>query len=247
MTAISRALAELALERGARSVSLLHSGSWPSGAFDKNEIRARLGLRADAFYSGFMGRTTAELPWCYDALARSLGRYPKLRLAMCGMPASELNGISSTLRGRIDYLGQLTPAAARDFAACLDLALLPMEENTFNLSRLPQKFGDYVASGVPLLCSTVGECGLLIPRFPWVFPAGTTRAEWAGAFDVALDRVSRGDVPAFDPHLFREHLSWEGLSYALAQTYHTALAGRPATSVPNNPLTVSLVPLHATD
>jgi hypothetical protein len=143
------------------------------------------------------------------------------------MSASDLDGLPPTIRGRVDYLGQLTPAAAKDFAACLDLALLPMEENSFNLSRLPQKFGDHVASGVPLLCSTIGECGMLVPLFPWVLPAGTTRTEWINAFGVALDRVCIGKVPAFDPHLFREHLSWEGLSRTLAQKYRAALTGRP--------------------
>ncbi len=246
VTAISRVLADLAWDRGARAVSVLHSGSWPADTPDKAATRARLGLRTDALYDGFMGRTTAELPWCFDALAKSVDRYPQLRLALCGMPASELDGLPPAIHGRIDYLGQLTPAAAKDFAACMDLALLPMKEDKFNLSRLPQKFGDYVAAGVPLLCSTVGECGLLVPRFPWVLPAGTTQAEWIKEFGAALDRVARGDVPEFDPHLFQAHLSWEGLSQTLAQTYRAALAGRPPTYASNRSLTVTPVPLDAT-
>jgi glycosyltransferase involved in cell wall biosynthesis len=247
VTAISQFLATLAQERGARAVTLLHSGSWPADASDKAATRARLGLRADAFYSGFMGRTTAELPWCFDALAKSADRYPATRLALCGMPASELDGLPPDVRRRIDYLGQLPPAVAKDFAACLDLGLLPMKENKFNLSRLPQKFGDHVASGVPLLCSTVGECGLLAPLFPWVLPAGTTRAEWVNSFGEAVGRVSRGDVPAFDPQLCHEHVSWAGLSHALVQAYRAALAGRPSGGTPNDPLTMSPVPLHATN
>ncbi|MHB1559264.1 MAG: glycosyltransferase [Isosphaeraceae bacterium] len=175
VTAISQFLADMARDRGARAVTLLHSGSWPAHGRDKAATRARLGLRTEALYAGFMGRTTAELPWCFEALARSADRYPGLRLALCGMPASELDGLSPMIRGRVDYLGQLTSAEAKDFASCMDLTLLPMEENPFNLSRLPQKFGDYVAAGVPLLCSTVGECGRLVPLFPWVLPAGRRR------------------------------------------------------------------------
>jgi glycosyltransferase involved in cell wall biosynthesis len=228
VTAISRCLADMARDRGARAVTLLHSGSWPSDAHDKTATRTRLGMRVDAIYAGFMGRTTAQLPWCYDALARSAPRYPSLRLAICGMPAREMDGLPPDLRERIDYLGHLAPATAKDFASCLDLALLPMQEDSFNLSRLPQKFGDHVAAGVPLLCSMVGECGLLAPRFPWVLPAGKTHEEWMSAFDDALIRVSRGDVPEFDPRLFEELLSWEGLSQTLADVYRSALGGRPA-------------------
>lgn len=147
----------------------------------------------------------------------------------------------------MDYLGQLAPEVTRDFAAALDIALLPMDDNPFNQSRFPIKFSEHLATAVPLLCSMVGECGLLVPRFPWALPAGTTRTEWVNAFGVALDRVSRGNAPAFDPHLLREHLSWEGLSHTLAQTYRAALACRLPTYASNRPLAVIPVPLDATD
>jgi hypothetical protein len=242
VTAISQFLADLASERGARIVTLLHSGSWPAEPTEKAVTRARLGLWPDALYCGFMGQTTAELPWCFDALARNADRYPGLRLALCGMPVSELDAVPAIVRERIDYLGTLTPAAAKDFAACLDLGLLPMSESKFNLSRLPQKFGDHLASGVPLLCSTVGECGVLAPLFPWAIPAGTTQAEWLNSFGEAVGRASRGDVPAFDPDLFQQHVSWDGLSRTLAQTYQAALAARSSSRAPSHPVTFS--PVH---
>ena len=147
-------------------------------------------------------------------------------------------GAAGTRKGAVDYLGQLAPESTRDFAAALDIGLLPQDENPFNRSRFPIKFSEHLATGVPLLCSTVGECGLLVPRFSWALPAGTTRAEWVNAFGLALDRVSRGDVPAFDPHLFREHLSWDGLSRTLAKAYRVALTGCPPAYASNRPLSL---------
>jgi hypothetical protein len=226
VTAISRFLADLARDRGARDVTLINSGSWPADPPDRPAARSRLGLKTDALYAGFMGRTTAELPWCFDALAAAADRHPALRLALCGMPPTDLAGIAPSVRDRVDYLGQLPPAAARDFAACVDLGLLPMGETPFNLSRLPQKFGDHLAAGPPLLCSVVGEAGRLAPLFPWALPAGTTREEWVRAFGEAVDRVARGDAPWADAKVFGEHLSWDGLSRRLAAAYRSALAGR---------------------
>jgi glycosyltransferase involved in cell wall biosynthesis len=231
VTAISGFLADLATSRGARAVTLLHSGSWPAAASDQRALRATLGLRTDAVYAGFMGRTTAELPWCFDALARTSDHHPALRLALCGMPETDLAEVSPGLRQRIDYLGQLTPAQARDFAASLDLALLPMANTPFNESRLPQKFGDYLAAGIPVLCSTVGECARLVPRFPWAIPAGNTRNDWVVAFEQTLELIGRGTAPRFDPATFEEQLSWDGISRQLAQTYRRALGlGSQATS-----------------
>src|SRR5439155_25059082 len=102
-----------------------------------------------------------------------------------------------------------------------------LAETSFNLSRLPQKFGDHLAAGPPLLCSTTGECGRLIGGFKWAIPAGTTREDWLAAFRGAVDRLAGGDVPAFDPDVVREQLSWDGLSRRLAGVYHAVLVARP--------------------
>ncbi|MBA4018965.1 MAG: hypothetical protein C0483_17490 [Pirellula sp.] len=231
VTAISRYLAALARERGARAVSVVNSGSWPLEASDKLATRRELGLQSDAFYVGFMGRTTAELPWCVSALAANAESMPKLRLALCGMPTSDLNDIPEHLRSRIDYLGQLTPTQAQAFSSCLDLALLPMQASNFNQSRLPQKFADYLATGVPLLCSAVGECAELIPKFPWVRPAGATQQEWEQSFTSAIDHVRRNAVPKFDRELFERNMSWVGLSKTLAQIYLQVLESKKSSPV----------------
>ena len=238
VTVVGSFLADMAWERAARAVTVIHNGSWSAPFPDRLTARVRLRLRADALYAGFMGRTWAELPWCFDAVAAYLGRFPALRLVLCGPPESAVLGLPELVRERVDYLGQLAPESTRDFAAALDIGLLPQDENPFNRSRFPIKFSEHLATGVPLLCSTVGECGLLVPRFSWALPAGTTRAEWVNAFGLALDRVSRGDVPAFDPHLFREHLSWDGLSRTLAKAYRVALTGCPPAYASNRPLSL---------
>jgi hypothetical protein len=228
VTTISAFLADRARERGARNVSILNSGSWPTEEVDKTSVRTRLGLRPDALYTGFMGRNDNELPWCFEALGENLDRYSQLRLAVCGVPRSRLAGLPEKLRERVDYLGRLSPADAKAFASSLDLGLLPLEASTFNLSRLPQKFGDYLAARVPLLCSAVGECGRLMDLFPWAIAAGCSKDDWLRAFARTIERIAQGDVPTFDPTVFREHLSWDGLSRNLEGFYRTSLRRRAA-------------------
>jgi glycosyltransferase involved in cell wall biosynthesis len=225
VTTISHFLRDRALARGAITATVLNSGSWMSnGPFDQKAARKILGLQDDALYVGFMGRTSAELQWCFDALSENIDRYPKLRFAICGPPASVLDGLSTRVRDRVDFLGQLTPEQAKRFAGSIDLGLLPMGPSKFNQSRLPQKFGDHLASGVPLLCSTVGECGFLIARFPWAIPAGTSFAEWRAAFAEALNRLSRNEIPKFDSAVFHENLSWDVICQGLEALYYRALS-----------------------
>ena len=108
-------------------------------------------------------------------MAAHLDKFPALRLVLCGPPESAVLGLPETVRERVDYLGQLTPEATRDFVAALDIGLLPLDDNPFNQSRFPIKFSEHLATGVPLLCSMIGECRRLVPRFAWAVPAGTTR------------------------------------------------------------------------
>jgi len=231
VTAISRSLADRARALGAKGVTLLNSGSWPLPPLDRPTARARLGLRPDALYVGFMGRTAAELPWCFDALAEAAPHHPRLRLAVCGAPASYLQGLPPSVRGRVDYLGQLTPEDARTFAGCLDLGLIPLGANEFNLNRLPQKFGDHLGTGVPVLCSDVGECGRLAARFRGAVLAGHTRDDWVRAFAATVGRIAEGRVEPPDRAQFDRELSWLGLSQTLAGAYRSvlgaALAPRP--------------------
>jgi len=95
-----------------------------------------------------------------------------------------------------------------------------------NRSRLPQKYGDHLVTGVPLLCSDVGECGHLNEHFPWVFRAGATKADWLLAFADTIDRLGRGDRPNADLAQFEKHLSWPVLSQKLLDTYRKALTAR---------------------
>ncbi len=226
VTVVSRFLAERAREAGARVVSDIYNGIRTAEYPDRASARRQLGLRADALYAGFMGRTDDELPWCFTALAEIRDRHPTLRLAVCGARQALVQDLPPAVRERVDYLGQLTPEQTRAFASALDLGLLPLADNSFNQSRFPIKFSEHMATGVPLLCSTVGEVSRLAPLFSWAVPAGTTRAEWVRAFGGTIDRLARGDTPRSDPQVFRDHMSWDGLSRRLAQVYQAALATR---------------------
>jgi glycosyltransferase involved in cell wall biosynthesis len=224
VTCVGDYLADLARASGAPEVTIIHNGYWPTAFADRATARSRLGLRQDALYAGFMGRTTNELFWCFDALTATMSRHPTLRLALCGMPQWLLGGLPREVRERVDFLGQLTAAASQDFAAAVDVGLLPLDNTPFNQSRFPIKFSDHLATGNPLICSEVGEVGRLARLFPWAVAAGTTKGEWMSVFAAEIDRMARGDRRANDPDLLARHLSWDELSKKLLDSYRRALS-----------------------
>jgi glycosyltransferase involved in cell wall biosynthesis len=223
VTTVSEFLADRARQAKARNISVIHNGYWPEPYPDRTSARRQLGLQENALYVGFMGRTAEELPWCFEALAQNQDRYPGLRLAICGAWRGHLQNMPSSIEQRVDYLGQISPQQTRVFAAALDLGLLPLADTQFNQSRFPIKFCEHIATGVPMLCSTVGECGRLVDEFGWAIPAGKNQFTWLRAFQDTIAGIDRGNLPAVNLDEFQNHMSWDGLSGQLAQTYHAAL------------------------
>jgi glycosyltransferase involved in cell wall biosynthesis len=223
VTTCSRFLAALAMERGGHDASVIYNGLWPEKRIPKDAARKRLGLRPDAVYVGFMGRTCNELHWCFQGMEENLDRIPNLRFALCGAPADALEGLPTKLRERVDFLGQLKPAETRYFSATLDLALLPLENTAFNQSRYPIKFAEYMGAGAPVLCSNVGECSMLKDRFPWVFNAGRTKHDWLQAFRQAVDSLAAGRHPEVDESAVNAFFCWEHIALGLLEIYRQTL------------------------
>lgn len=223
VTVIDHFLGDLATDRGARRVSLLYNPSPPMTLDGKQEVRHRLGLDPSALYVGFMGFTIAEMEWCLAAVAENMVRFPSLRFAVCGPERAALGDLPPGVEARVDALGRLSQSASREFAAALDLALLPLEDNLFNRSRFPVKFSEYLMAGASVLCSEVGECARLIPDMPWVFGAGRTREQWLAAFPDALVSVQQGMATAVNSRAVKGMFSEHNVCCGLLSAYRAEL------------------------
>lgn len=222
VTTCSQFLARLATERRAPGVSVIPNGFWPYIIPDKKAARESLGLDPEAMYVGFMGRSINELSWCFEALGRNL-QHEKVRFALCGPTAESLTGISAEILKRVDYLGALPPLKTRQFAAAIDLGLLPLEDNRFNQSRFPIKYAEYMAAGTPVLCSDVGECAQHSLDLSWIIKAGKTKAEWLDSFEEAIGLLANGRMARVDVSVMKQALSWESISKNLLDVYFSEL------------------------
>jgi glycosyltransferase involved in cell wall biosynthesis len=221
VTTCSQFLARLATERRAPGVSVIPNGFWPYIIPDKKAARESLGLDPQAIYVGFMGSgiSFTELSWCCQALEMCLQQYKNLRFAICGPQAEILQGLSTDILRRIDFLGSLPTPKTRDFAAAIDLGLLPLEDSPFNQSRFPIKYAEYMAAGTPVLCSEIGECAQLSTNHPWVIKAGKTKAQWLNSFKQAVALLFSGQITQVDRNVIEQSLSWNVISSRLLNIY----------------------------
>ncbi len=226
VTTCSEFLAARARARGARQTLVVHNGFWPALGTDRGAARATLGLASDAHYAGFMGRTADELRWCTTALRDAAAVQPNVRFAACGFPESLLDTLEPDLRARVDYLGVLSPAETRRFAAAIDVGLLPLADTPFNQSRFPIKFAEYLGARLPVLMSDVGECSWLAKSWPWVERVAAGEQAFRTGLVAMLGRIATGQGPRVEMEIVTQALNWEHLGAQLEASYFEAIRAR---------------------
>lgn len=229
VTTCSAFLAEAAHKHGALATQIIHNGYWPvQSVATKLESRKSLGLDPQAFYFGFMGRTTAEILWCLDVLTCTKSHGQKIRLALCGMPPATLESLPSECLPSIDYLGTLTHSQSQMFAKAIDCGLLPLEDTPFNQSRFPIKFAEYLAGGAHVVASSIGEFARLAEKLPNVTLAGQTREDWRMTLGNANLELLNNDVRSSIAHNMEELLGWQKISKKLEGFYFDRLLQKKA-------------------
>jgi glycosyltransferase involved in cell wall biosynthesis len=215
VTVCSHFLQKRAFEQGAKKAHILYNGLWQNQTIDPVQARQKLGLKEDAFYLGFMGRTIDELSWCYALLEKYQSVIPDLRLALCGMPKELLP--ESSLSSQVVYLGLLPPGDIKYFSSALNLGLLPLENNSFNQSRFPIKFADYISTGTPIYASEVGECSELSSEIEFMYKGGTSKEEWIKNFSL-IPLAELRNKPMYNKTV-PDCLKWTSISKALEHIY----------------------------
>ncbi len=224
VTTCSTFLAELARERGAREVEVIYNGFWPGQesvtAESRFDLRRKFSLDPEAFYLAFTGFTPEGFDWCLDLIAR-FANDARVRFVCCGADVREtIAGRDKSIGAKIDYLGFLSSEATRELLKVVDVGLLPLEQRPFNESRMPIKFTEYLAAGLPVLCSDIGEVGRLGKKLDGVVLLPTERQGWV---DASFDKIKELQLnrSACCPNLqqLQDVLSWPIMGAQLERIY----------------------------
>lgn len=201
---------------------------------ERAAARQSLGLAPDARIVLSMGHTyTESLFALLDAYAEARRTVPDLKLFFLG----KLH-ISDDFKARmrvyeerfapdIVRIGEKPSAEVPAYLAAADALLLPMDDDPIEKARFPIRFGDYLASGVPVVSNAVGEikrimeahdCGYTAPVAD---PIAFGRAIATALTDQA-GRERKGDNAR---RLIAEELNWPAVAARLEAVYEQTLAG----------------------
>ncbi|MFP5222666.1 MAG: glycosyltransferase family 4 protein [Acidobacteriota bacterium] len=197
----------------------------------RDEARAHVGLPSGVPLVLSMGHTyTESLFLLLDAFERARLAVPDLKLAFLGkmhIPDEFERRLQPYLEragGSILRLGEKPPSDVPAYLAASDALLLPMDDDPIEKARFPIRFGDYLASGVPIVSNAVGEIERYLREYDCGYVAPVTDAAAFGdrIVEALSDATRREVIQANAARLVREELNWDAVAAKLERIYEAA-------------------------
>ncbi len=234
---ISRCLQERALNNGIpkEKTTVIHGGADidpdNTSYISKKEIRNKLGLDQNSIILGFAGMGPHE----YIDLLPFFEALPALKQNIKNLMWFSTGGhLPEEIRNRYgigdEYheLGWTSVETYKDYLMAADILLLPMKDNMGSRARWPNKMGDYLAAGRPIISTDVGE----ISHFAAQFPDSVRMVQWdsnsvaneimALISDPALmEKIGRNNLD-----IARNHYSWDAKAKEFDSFYRKILEGK---------------------
>jgi glycosyltransferase involved in cell wall biosynthesis len=174
-------------------------------------------------HSGFApydGRLLAE---SFVALSRL---NPSVVLLLTGATAPEVMKTFEAfgVAGRVRSFGIVPYECLGEILACGDVMLLPFTRRSLNTARFPNRAGDYLAAGRPVVTNPTGELGRLVEREGVGVLASEDAESFAKAIDDLLrDEPRRREMGERARRLAETRMSWGAVASELDRFYRALL------------------------
>jgi glycosyltransferase involved in cell wall biosynthesis len=168
------------------------------------------------FYVGYLGTLT---PWCgADLIAECaplvLAEFPSLRFLIGGGQEPFLTSLkkrveSAGLQAYFKFFGSIPWAKAAIFIGALDIAVVPTITRA-DSGASPLKLFSYLACGIPVVGSDMGETGDVIKRYRvgLTFIPGDSRGLAEAIIDLLHDSTLRDEIRFTARQVVMDHYSW---------------------------------------
>ena len=149
---------------------VLHGGADIEGIpfIERSIARSKLGL-GNGFLLGIAGINKAELrnlaPF-FKALKKLQRDFPDIAWFSTGAELTSQQVRDYDIGREHIELGWLSYAQYGLYLSAADVLLCPLENSIKNISRWPNKLGDYLAAGRPIVSNAVGEIKIFSEKYP---------------------------------------------------------------------------------
>lgn len=180
--------------------------------FDKSEARRRLGLAEDRLYITTL-QDGAAFPPLLKSLAALRKENKKISVLFVGrMREDQRKLVEETgLKDAVFCTGFVSDEDLPRFLCAGDAAALPMVDSLANRSRFPHKIGDYLACGLPLAVTNIGEYPEMLREEDLAAVSEPGEAFTAALKSLLLDEERRADLSGRARKWIVENLDWQVL------------------------------------
>lgn len=224
VTTISTGLKDRALSLGipADRVWWIPSGA-PTDTIQPMDMllcRQELGISPSTYLIGYLGTSTGDLDMVVPTIMALRKDHPQVKIGIISpnlfrpLPLASENAVVSF--GAVPF-----SRLPQHLGAC-NAFILPLRDTVFNRTCWPNKFGDYLAAGRPILCGNVGDvarfveaegCGMV-----WTAPSELVQ----GIESLMADERSAESVGHAARRLGEGRLSWQRLALEFLNVYWKA-------------------------
>ncbi|MBR5945529.1 glycosyltransferase family 4 protein, partial [bacterium] len=186
--------------------------------FDKTESRTRLGLPLDAKLIVTL-QDGAAFPPLIESLKVLREKDPKVALLFVGRMREDQKKLVSE-KGLYDAVVTTGFCSDEDLPKNLcagDVAALPMVDSLANRSRFPHKIGDYIACGLPLAVTDIGEYPLMLKEEDLAAVASPGEAFTDALGELLSNAERREDLSKRAREWVVENLDWQVLKKSIVQ------------------------------
>jgi glycosyltransferase involved in cell wall biosynthesis len=165
-----------------------------------------------------------EVDLLVETLAIARRQIPQLRFMAIGvsvagstLPLRDVMG--SRLGDWMIETGRVPFAKVSEYLAACDVLALPMRNNISNVARWPSKLNDYLASGRPIVATSVGEIEAFAGHGFGIFTRDTAQDLAAGIVQFANDANLSEHCGALARRLAEGQLNWHTIVSDLEALY----------------------------
>ncbi|GMW01028.1 MAG: hypothetical protein AMXMBFR84_21650 [Candidatus Hydrogenedentota bacterium] len=197
---------------------------------EKAESREKLGIPADVPVVCFSGLDVLiDLTVAVRAFELLLERDPRTVLLLVGPTEQDAKNrlIRPEAMANVKALGPIPYAKLAESLAAADVFLMPYTNKVSNIGRWPNKVGDYMCIGRPIVSNPVGEVKHLFEQYPIGALASEDPKDMADrAWMFLHDPVLSGKAGEIGRTIARENFAWDKLIVALEDWYYDLIEGR---------------------
>jgi glycosyltransferase involved in cell wall biosynthesis len=231
LTVINTALLDRAKKMFSSPVHLLPVGASSDliKPLSKSETRRRFGLPLDAEIAVHTGLAPYDISYLAEAFVQVARKHPKALLVTTGRRFSAIERIlgDAGFSERLIWLGMLDREQMTGAMACADVLLLPYTNRPVNQFRYPNKLGDYLSAGRPIVTNRTGDLGELIMRErAGLAVEDTTEAFAAAVMQLLGDADLASEIGRRGRELAETKLDWRFLAGGLEGFYHQVVSTR---------------------